>query len=322
MIKPYFSTKLGQLFNGDCLRVLKEMSDGSIQCVVTSPPYFGLRDYGVAGQTGLGETISEYVDKMVVVFREVRRVLKDDGVLWLTLGDSYSNDDKWGGASGGKHARGLHGTGLTRRKKETGLAFKNLIGIPWRVALALQADGWILRQDIIWSKLNAMPESVADRCTRAHENIFMFSKVKRYFYNNDAIKEPCIYNEIKHKHSSRRRGYFRQHAGLNTRWVLTDKAEHCSGMRNKRSVWHIATQPFRGAHFAVFPEAIPLLCISAGNKKDGVVLDPFMGAGTVALVAEKKNMSWMGIELNKEYCGIVENRIKQESKQGKLELGK
>lgn len=486
---------------GDALAVLKTVESESVQCCITSPPYFGLRDYGVAGQLGLERTPDEYVANMVAVFREVRRVLKDDGVLWLNLGDSYANDAKWGGSSGGKHAAPLHGaTGIGRGKTTTGLKAKDLIGIPWRVAFALQAAGWVLRQEIVWSKPNPMPESVGDRCTKSHEQIFMFAKAKwsgpapgrfahisdadarwlallvdaegcivvkrvkhagrgdtfapqvsigntsealmqevsrivghgsllerpgkncrmlywqlssgvatdflkriypflivkqrqarigiyvdsltyyrggqkkerkernaselsvldslwarnkqcnrfgqpdlsdvpepvfgrwadceRYYYNAEAIKELGVYAgpngpqksphaqgfgrrtpEQEAARQDKQRGHGRRHAGFNDRWDAMERAEQTGVMRNKRSVWNIATRPFSEAHFATFPEEIPLTCILAGSRPGDVVLDPFNGAGTVGVVCVKTGREYIGIELSPTYCEMSRRRI-------------
>ncbi len=306
---------------GDARKKLREMADASVHCCVTSPPYFGLRDYGNAGQMGLEATPDDYVAGMVALFGEVRRVLRDDGTLWLNLGDSYASDSKWGGATGGKAAKGVHGAaGGGRNKTAVGLPDKNLIGIPWRVAFALQADGWYLRQDIIWSKPNPMPESVRDRCTKAHEYIFMLSKAARYHYDADAIAEPAIYSGLTGqdasgfknpmnfagKHSAtpavrgeradKQRGHSRRHAGFNDRWDAMERAEQCSGMRNKRSVWEVATKPFSGAHFATFPPDLIEPCILAGCPVGGTVLDPFFGAGTTGLVADRLGRDCIGIE--------------------------
>lgn len=263
-----------------------------------------MRDYGNAAQIGLESTPAEYVAEMVAVLREVRRALKDDGTLWLNLGDSYGNN-------------------------------KNLVGIPWRVAFALQDDGWYLRQDIIWSKPNPMPESVRDRCTRSHEYIFMFSKQPSYYYDQDAIKEPAIYHniagmdktgfknaaEVDGKHGAaakngtqrrdKQRGHGRRHAGFNDRWDAMEKSEQCSGMRNKRSVWNVATSPYEGAHFATFPPALIEPCILAGSRPGDTVLDPFGGSGTTGQVAESLGRQWLLIELNADYAKLADDRTRQ-----------
>lgn len=293
-----------------------------VHTVVTSPPYFGLRDYGADGQIGLEPTPDEYVRALVTVFRGVRDVLRDDGTLWLNLGDSYANDDKWGGATGGKHAGGLHGnTNVGRGKKATGIAPKNLIGIPWRVAFALQADGWILRSDIIWSKPNPMPESVTDRLTKAHEYLFLFAKSARYYYDAAAIAEPMLtddtssprgsYGVLGPQNKGRRLtggGFSKRyadaqinHGGESNRRVYTT--------RNKRSVWTVNTEPSPIPHFAMYPQKLIEPCILAGAPAGGIVFDPFMGGGTTALVAQRLGRQYIGSEINPENVEIARYRV-------------
>ncbi|HDX0803395.1 TPA: site-specific DNA-methyltransferase [Stenotrophomonas maltophilia] len=311
---------------GDCLEVMRCMAAGSVHTCVTSPPYFGLRDYGHDGQIGLEQKPEEYVSKLVEVFREVHRVLRDDGTLWLNLGDSYANDGKWGGSSGGKHASALHGaTSIGRGKVSTGLKPKDLIGIPWRIAFALQEDGWFLRQDIIWSKPNPMPESVTDRCTKAHEYLFLLSKSQRYYFDAGAIREQAAHDpnavrnrwdrldyDVPGQTRQKRRSRAAvppRHAACGSTQDGLDAAGR-DGARNKRSVWTVATRPFRDAHFATFPEQLIEPCILAGAPAGGLVLDPFMGAGTTAVVAERLGRQWLGCELNPEYAEIAEARIR------------
>jgi DNA modification methylase len=295
---------------GDVRETLKELGDGSVQCCVTSPPYWGLRDYGHEGQIGLEQTPDEYVAEMVAVFREVRRVLRDDGVLWLNLGDSYAGSGKGpAGNLGSKHNE-RHLEHKHSAIVPEGLKPKDLVGIPWRVAFALQADGWWLRQDIIWHKPNPMPESVADRCTKAHEYLFMLTKSAKYYFDNEAIKEP-----------SAQLGKTNIRFGGNKYGDSTDP-KHATksgneytdnGTRNRRSVWTIPTKPFRGAHFAVMPEALVEPCILATSKPEDMVLDPFLGSGTVGLVAQRHNRRWVGCELNPDYAKIAEERISKEA---------
>jgi DNA modification methylase len=304
-----------RILKGDCREVLRTLPDESVHCVVTSPPYFGLRDYGVAGQIGLEPSPAEFVDELVAVFREARRVLRTDGTLWLNLGDSYANDGKWGGHTGGKHVKALHCSPIGRNKKYTGLKPKDLIGIPWRVAFALQADGWYLRQDIIWSKPNPMPESVLDRCTKAHEYLFMLTKSERYCYDVDAIREPYSEASIGRydtpmQGTDRNNGQIggaRQPGG---EWKPKNEklAPNPLG-RNRRSVWVVPTEPFKDAHFATFPTALIEPCIKAGCPAGGTVLDPFGGAGTTAMVADRLGRGAILIELNPEYAAIAERRI-------------
>lgn len=251
-----------EIFNCDCRDAMLHLMDPeSVHCVVTSPPYFGLRDYGVPGQIGLEPTPDEFVTAMVDVFRHIRRVLRDDGTVWLNLGDSYANDGKWGGSTGGKHVGALHGnSGVGRAKRITGVGAKQLLGIPWRVAFALQADGWYLRQDIIWHKPNPMPESVRDRCTKAHEYIFLLTKSPRYFFDAEAIKEPGVYPAGTRgaKGSAERAAL----PGVNSR---PPEYKVYDGQRNKRDVWTVAARPYKGAHFATFPLALIEPCVLAGS---------------------------------------------------------
>lgn len=264
-----------QIIVGDCLDRLKELPDGSVQCCITSPPYWGLRDYGSDDQLGLEETPEEFVTNLVDVFREVRRVLRDDGTLWLNLGDSYvgncSRASDNGRAGYGNKREGVF------TKSGNGLKQKDLVGIPWRVAFALQADGWYLRQDIIWHKPNPMPEPVTDRCTKSHEYIFLLTKSKRYYYDHEAIKEKCM-----------------------------------SDTKNKRSVWTVCPKPYKGAHFAVFPEKLIEPCVLAGCPSGSTILDPFAGSGTTGLVAKRHGCNFIGIELNPEYAELARNRIAHE----------
>ena len=327
---------------GDCIESMRKMPEQSVQCCVTSPPYFGLRDYGHEGQIGLEQTPDTYVAKMVEVFREAWRVLRDDGVLWLNLGDSYVSqgglhdgrtDNQAGvGAKrvwreGSGRADGVvDNRGQRNRNGLTvpGIAPKNLIGIPWRVAFALQADGWYLRQDIIWHKPNPMPESVTDRCTKAHEYIFMLTKNARYYYDAAAIKEPAKYIDKSNgktiyksaaaydgKHSDKQRGHGRRHAGFNDRWDAMTKEEQQATGANKRDVWTVATKPFKGSHFATFPPDLIEPCILAGSKPGDIVLDPFGGSGTVAGVSVKHGRNAILCELNPEYAALVPARIQQ-----------
>jgi DNA modification methylase len=290
---------------GDVRTRLAEIPDDSIQSCITSPPYWGLRDYGHDGQIGLEQTPDEYVTEMVAVFREVRRVLKDDGVLWLNLGDSYSGSGKGpAGNLGAKHNE-RHLEHKHSAIVPDGLKPKDLVGIPWRVAFALQADGWWLRQDIIWHKPNPMPESVTDRCTKSHEYLFMLTKSAKYYFDNEAIKEP-----VKQDWGTRDRTNGKYHndgTGLQPHTGLTKSYE----TRNKRSVWSITTKPFKGAHFAVMPEALVEPCILASSRQDDTILDPFTGSGTVAVVALRHARNFIGTELNPEYANIAQQRINE-----------
>jgi len=288
-----------------------------VQCCVTSPPYWGLRDYGTTGQLGLEATPDQYVANMVAVFRAVWRVLRDDGTLWLNLGDSYagnSNNTRGEGAGGGKERGKAMGFGTLPQKKDyDGIKPKDLVGIPWRVAFALQADGWYLRQDIIWHKPNPMPESVTDRCTKAHEYIFLLTKSARYYYDVEAVKEPSVSFDGNIVISTNKniignmseRGVTRTTEGLN----LKSQAEKTKETRNKRSVWTVTTKPFKGAHFATFPPDLIEPCILAGSAADTLVLDPFSGAGSTGVVAVQHGRRYVGIELNPEYLEMSRKRI-------------
>ena len=294
---------IDKIIQGDCLEVLKSLPDGIINTCVTSPPYFGLRDYGVDGQIGLEESPEEYTQKLVDVFHELKRVLKDDGTLWLNLGDSYAGNCSR--TSTGRAGMGNEREGIFTRGGD-GIKPKDLIGIPWRVAFALQADGWYLRQDIIWHKPNPMPESVTDRCTKSHEYIFLLSKSQTYYYDNEAIKEPSKWS------GDQRAGYGRLHyrgkreglkgTGQENFVSITEK-------RNKRDVWEVPVKPFSEAHFATFPEDLIKPCILAGCPESGLVYDPFMGAGTTAYVSKKLGRHFLGSELNPEYINICNERI-------------
>ena len=302
--------ELNTIYQGDVLEQLQSFPDECIQCVVTSPPFWNLRDYGVDGQIGLEDTPEEYVNTMVSVFQEVKRVLRKDGTVWLNLGDSYSAGKMTphtGAARNGRDMSAMSGIIRTYNKP------KNLVGIPWRVAFALQADGWYLRQDIIWHKPNPMPESVTDRCTKSHEYIFLLTKSAKYFYDIDAIKEKAIYGKDL--------GLLRSSVGNGNPYGEQAKSRIESGVdsktagdgyRNKRSVWTITTKPYKEAHFAVFPPKLPELCIKAGSSEGDIVLDPFFGSGTTGWVAQRLGRKWIGIELNEEYIKIAEKRFQQQ----------
>ncbi|NIQ00985.1 MAG: site-specific DNA-methyltransferase [Nitrospinaceae bacterium] len=330
------------LHQAEALAGLREIPDESVQCVVTSPPYWGLRDYRVKGQIGLEKTPEEYVAKLVDVFRQVRRVLKKDGTVWLNLGDSYcASGHGWSVAESksGKYKSMELAGGYKGRDPVPGLKPKDLIGIPWRVALALQTDGWFLRSEVIWSKPNPMPESVTDRPTRAHEYIFLLTRRAKYFYNHEAIKEPVapatvlrLDQDIENQKGSTRAnggrktngpmkavgkkpdkpgGHSRHHAGFNDRWDQMAKAEQSANGRNKRSVWEVATTGYPDAHFATFPPKLIEPCILAGSRPGDTVLDPFWGSGTTGEVAVKHGRKAIGIELSPEYCKIYLKRFRQ-----------
>lgn len=302
---------------GDALEQLRTLPDQSVQCVVTSPPYYGLRDYGVDGQIGLESTPQEYVAKLVEIFREVRRVLREDGTVWLNLGDSfsrgartlYANDATRG--TGSKHATvsNAGGYGVSGMADRTP---KNLLGIPWRVAFALQDDGWILRSDIIWAKGSPMPESVSDRPTRSHEYIFLLSKEARYYYDAEAIAEPLSRPEEAERKKPAQFGGRLKHQNTPTRLASGNPYTGTAlGTRNKRSVWHINTTGYPDAHFAVWPEKLVEPMILAGCPEGGTVLDPFAGSGTTLAVANRLGRHAIGIELNPEYVQLIHQRAQQ-----------
>ena len=311
--------KTEHIYQGNCIEVLKNFTDESIDCVVTSPPYWGLRDYETEEQLGLEETPEEFVANLVKLFSEVKRVLKKEGTVWLNLGDSYFSapaGNKDGipkqNAYGGREdaAKSMFKASQVKGKKHNTLKQKDLCGIPWRVAFALQADGWYLRQDIIWAKPNPMPESVQDRCTKAHEYIFLLTKSPKYFYDIDAIKEKAVgerWGGNKPMNINNSKDKKNIHNGL------TRKRDMEFEMRNKRSVWTITTKPYKEAHFATFPIELPTYCIKAGCPEDGVVLDPFFGSGTTGLAAQEQNRHWVGIELNEEYIEIAKKRTSQQT---------
>jgi len=328
-----------EILTGDCRAVLATMDPGSVHCCVTSPPYFGLRDYGHEGQIGLESSPQEYVDALVAVFREVRRVLRDDGTLWLNLGDSYAASGR-GGGGGSLNDKDI-GVRVSirnsRRAPVGGLKQKDLIGIPWRVAFALQADGWYLRQDIIWSKPNPMPESVRDRCTKSHEYVFLLSKSRRYYFDQESIAEPVAEStreRLSQPTLADQVGSDRQPGKTNGRMKAApprfggskygdsddEKLRTKSGndyqfseKRNRRSVWEVATRPFSEAHFAVMPVTLAEICVKAGAPEGGRVLDPFGGAGTTALAADRLGRDAVIVELNEEYADIAERRLREDA---------
>jgi len=296
------------IYIGDCIESLKSMPEKSVHTCVTSPPYWGLRDYGHDGQIGLEDTPEDYVANLVEVFREVRRVLRDDGTLWLNLGDSYANT----GAGDLSKVGGFTGQRIRARSIPAGLKPKDLVGIPWRVAFALQADGWYLRQDIIWSKPNPMLESVTDRCTKAHEYLFLLAKSERYYYDAAAIAEPAIHAGATVLNNNGKNAQMGKH-GQTRRGFLRPDGVTVAETRNRRSVWTITTKPYKGAHFATFPEELIEPMILAGSSNDGLVLDPFSGSGTTGAVALRLGRNFVGCELNPEYVKLAESRIRGES---------
>ena len=293
---------------GDCRETLKQFDEQARTCI-TSPPYYGLRDYGgEENQIGQEKTPEEFIDQLVSVFKEVRNVLTDDGTLWINLGDSYYNYRPGKGQSYPKQSVSKTNQDLPtqcnkRGNKLEGLKEKDLIGIPWMFAFAMRSDGWYLRQDIIWHKPNPMPESVKDRCTKSHEYIFLLSKNKKYYYDNEAIKEP-----VKQDWGTRNRTNGKYHnsgSGLSPHSGLTKSYDR----KNKRDVWSITNKPYKGSHFAVFPPDLITPCILAGSEKGDIVLDPFMGSGTTAMVAKQLGRDYIGCELHEEYSNLIDQRV-------------
>jgi len=300
---------------GDCRETMRKWAEEGVkaQTCVTSPPYYGLRDYGHEGQIGLEETPEEYIKAMVEVFQCVWNVLEDDGTLWLNIGDSYNGSGGQGTKPNIMSKEAAEGRG-GKAIKVDGIKPKDLIGIPWMMAFALRADGWYLRQDIIWHKPNPMPESVQDRCTKAHEYIFLLSKSQKYHYDADAIKEKSIYAGEQRSFNSPKK------ANRNVEGKVSTGNEHpdalpteISEYKNKRSVWTVNPKPYEGAHFAVFPSDLIEPCILAGAPVGGIVLDPFMGSGTTAQVAQHLGRKYLGCELNFEYKNLQEKRLRQMS---------
>lgn len=309
--------EVNKIHNIDCLEGLKTLPDESIHCCVTSPPYFNLRDYGCDGQIGLEDTPEEYIIKLVAVFREVKRVLRNDGTLWVNIGDSYNGSGKAGRNPDymGKHTS----FGKKCKKEIMGMPVKvknckskDLIGIPWMLAFALRSDGWYLRQDIIWAKPNPMPESIKDRCTKSHEYIFLLAKSPKYYFDSEAIHEKAVTSGTIPTNNPRYGG--NKYTATPEKFYRTKSGNAYIDweFRNKRDVWTVQTQPLKEAHFATFPEKLVADCIKAGCPESGIILDPFMGSGTAAIVARKLNRKYIGFELNPEYIQIADKRLKKE----------
>lgn len=293
------------IYQGDSLLHLRHLKSESVDMCVTSPPYYNIRDYGCDGQIGLEETAQAYIERLVGVFSEVRRVLKKEGTLWVNIGDTYVGD-------------------LPKGRLPKGCKSKDLIGIPWMLAFALRDSGWYLRQDIIWSKGNPLPEAVTDRCTKSHEYMFLFSKSPKYYFDSEAIQEEAIgydgrketlYNgSVKYQNGIKPNGEANKMAGgKHERWKFkTDSFGNKIPLRNKRDVWNVNVKPCKDCHFAVFPQKLIEPCIKVGCAENGIVLDPFMGSGTTALVARKLNRNYIGIELNPQYIAIAKKRLMEE----------
>jgi site-specific DNA-methyltransferase (cytosine-N4-specific) len=334
------SNWIDQCHFGDCRDTMRAMiADGvKVQTIVTSPPYWGLRDYGVDGQIGHEPTLREFIDTLTGVFELCRELLADDGTAWVNMGDAYANDSKWGGSTGGKHVAALHGdSGIGRAKRYTGLKAKDLMGQPWRLAFALQDAGWYLRQDIVWHKPNPMPESVQDRCTKAHEYIFLLTKSSSYYCDMASIRVPASLEtkiqsfdtmNFKARDKYKTAGNVNPPKGAvayadgderhRTKAGLLAYAQKTRAdgevdlsTANRRSVWTIATEAYPGAHFATFPEALVEPCVLAGSRAGDVVFDPFFGSGTTGQVAARLGRKFIGCELNPAYEALQRDRIRE-----------
>ena len=311
---------LNNIYTGDALTELRKFPNETVDCVVTSPPYYALRDYGVSGQIGLESTPEQYIKRLTEVFMECFRVLKKNGTMWLVIGDSYAGSGRGWGGKNDLYSRKIQpaasfATEFSKPKKLLNYKNKDLIGIPWQMAFALRNAGWYLRQDIIWNKPNPMPESITDRCTKAHEYIFLFTKSAKYYFNHEAMLEPANYDGRKKMTHNGSAKYLTNGTGIGTQTLSKGGRERWQQhngkyLRNKRSVWNVPTRAFKGAHFATFPPDLIRICIEAGCQPGGVVLDPFMGAGTTAIVAQELGRNYVGIELNSDYVKIAEDRIK------------
>lgn len=315
--------KANIILNGDSVEILKTLPAESVHCCITSPPYYGLRDYGIDGQIGREETPEKYIERLLAVFREVWRVLRSDGTLWLNISDTYCGTGSKGNHRDPKNPKGRTGQQVALNHRAEGCKEKDLIGIPWLLAFALRSDGWYLRNAIIWEKGNAMPESAKDRLTRSYEFVFLLAKSKKYYYDGAAIAEPVAAASVTrlkggrglHKYADSIPGQTAQ--GINKpRAAGAIPDELIPVFRNKRDVWRINTAPYAGAHFAAFPPKLAETCILAGCPPGGIVLDPFFGSGTTGLVAKQSGRQYIGIEINAEYCRLSDERINGVEKGG------
>ena len=306
------------IINRDCLLALRDLPDESVNCCVTSPPYYALRDYGMDAQIGREDSPEEYIRRLVLVFREVRRVLTADGTLWLNIADTYCGTGNKGGYLDPKNPKGRNGQSVSLARRASECKQKDMIGIPWLLAFALRADGWYLRSDIIWCKANPMPESCKDRPSRCYEHVFLLTKSKKYYYDALAIAEPIAEGTAARYKGGRSasskyadeipgQGKVQKLNAARAAGTITDA--DISPVRNARDVWHINTVPYKGGHFAAYPPKLAERCILAGCPRGGIVLDPFFGSGTTGLAAVKNDRRYIGIELNAEYCELAKERI-------------
>lgn len=306
------------IINRDCLLALRDLPDESVNCCVTSPPYYALRDYGMDAQIGREDSPEEYIRRLVLVFREVRRVLTADGTLWLNIADTYCGTGNKGGYLDPKNPKGRNGQSVPLARRASECKQKDMIGIPWLLAFALRADGWYLRSDIIWCKANPMPESCKDRPSRCYEHVFLLTKSKKYYYDALAIAEPIAEGtaarykggrSVSSKYAEEIPGQGKVQKLNAARAAGTITDADISPVRNARDVWHINTVPYKGGHFAAYPPKLAERCILAGCPRGGIVLDPFFGSGTTGLAAVKNDRRYIGIELNAEYCELAKERI-------------
>ena len=306
------------IINRDCLLALRDLPDESVNCCVTSPPYYALRDYGMDAQIGREDSPEEYIRRLVLVFREVRRVLTHDGTLWLNIADTYCGTGNKGGYLDPKNPKGRNGQSVSLARRASECKQKDMIGIPWLLAFALRADGWYLRSDIIWCKANPMPESCKDRPSRCYEHVFLLTKSKKYYYDALAIAEPIAEGTAARYKGGRSasskyaeeipgQGKVQKLNAARAAGTITDA--DISPVRNARDVWHINTVPYKGGHFAAYPPKLAERCILAGCPRGGIVIDPFFGSGTTGLAAVKNDRRYIGIELNAEYCELAKERI-------------
>lgn len=306
------------IINRDCLAALRDLPDESVNCCVTSPPYYALRDYGMDAQIGREDNPEEYIRRLVLVFHEVRRVLTADGTLWLNIADTYCGTGNKGGYLDPKNPKGRNGQSVSLARRASECKQKDMIGIPWLLAFALRADGWYLRSDIIWCKANPMPESCKDRPSRCYEHVFLLTKSKKYYYDALAIAEPIADGTAARYKGGRSasskyaeeipgQGKVQKLNAARAAGTITDA--DISPVRNARDVWHINTVPYKGGHFAAYPPKLAERCILAGCPRGGIVLDPFFGSGTTGLAAVKNDRRYIGIELNAEYCELAKERI-------------
>ena len=306
------------IINRDCLLALRDLPDESVNCCITSPPYYALRDYGMDAQIGREDSPEEYIRRLVLVFREVRRVLTEDGTLWLNIADTYCGTGNKGGYLDPKNPKGRNGQSVSLARRASECKQKDMIGIPWLLAFALRADGWYLRSDIIWCKANPMPESCKDRPSRCYEHVFLLTKSKKYYYDALAIAEPIAEGTAQRYKGGRSasskyaeeipgQGKVQKLNAARAAGTITDA--DISPVRNARDVWHINTVPYKGGHFAAYPPKLAERCILAGCPRGGIVLDPFFGSGTTGLAAVKNDRRYIGIELNAEYCELAKERI-------------